>query len=596
MALQNIKFNLKIFQIDRLHYEFRDLDTDEIVELIRVNHKKNLHANNEDLEVVKPSLEKFIDKEFTFYTYCYNQPKDQNYWKLFLPDELIKDQNFDLVEFSFVLFAVYKDNIYCILGGNGINVIKRYIDDYFGLELYQHFAKPNDDISISINTRGVTGNLSQRANTYNNNQTIRDSLLYSEIPKKLKIVLRKELITGLFKKYKIDSENALMEIGSYFSLRKKLNFEELKSLIADIHLIMSDKSNYIQLTLFNRIKEPGLIKELDDDLQSKIIDDILLHSTPERINNQHSDIIELVNSKKIEKFYECNSFRLHFHRKQLKSDLIISGRESIYYKATKYIFDNLENINDRFDIQKKLYLLSVIGLMDTKEVTFDNLYNHIVAEIEYQKKKYFRIDNQWFYLDDKFLEQIKQEAINNYKLYELRQKILLPWIKGDEDEYNKSHSGDKYYIFDKRIKENIELCDILYLDDKDLFLIHVKDGFNTHMRSLSSQITISSQRLWNDLNNINGSSYLKETIKYYNKFNSKKKLNGDELLKKINDGNLRVHFVMAYRNRAYKNKNAVEKIAVSESNIAKFSLVQTVREIRSYEKFDIHIIDISQIS
>ena len=595
MALKNVKFNLKIFQIDKLHYELKDLDNEGIIELIRQNHKKHLHANREDMNIVKPSLEKFVDNNYIFYTYCYNQPKDQNYWKLFLPDELVKDQKFDLVEFSFVLFTVYKDNIYCILGGSGINVIKRYIDDYFGLELYQHFASPNDDISIAINTRGVTGNLSQRSNTYNNSQTIRDSLLYSEIPKKIKIVLRQELIKGIFKKYRINSDNALMEIGSYFSLRKKLNFEELKILISDIHKIMSDKSNYVQLTLFSRIKEPTLLKELDTDLQSKIIDDILLHNTPDRINNQHTEIIELVNSKRIEKFYECNNFRLHFHRKKVKNDQIISGRDNLYLKATKYIFDNLENIADRFDVQKKLYELSIIGLVDKKEITYDNFYNHIVAEIPYRNKKYFRIDNQWFYLDDKFLEQIKQEAINNYKLYQLDKQILLPWVSGDEDEYNKSHNGEQYYIFDKRIKENIELCDILFLDDNDLYLIHVKDGFNTHMRSLSSQINISSQRLWNDINNINGSSYFKETIKYYNKFNPTKKLKENELLKNIIDGDLKVHFVMAYRNKSFKDKSAIEKIALSGSNIAKFSLVQTIREIRNYKNFEIHVIDISQI-
>jgi uncharacterized protein (TIGR04141 family) len=595
MALKNVKFNLKIFQIDKLHYELKDLDNEGIIELIRQNHKKHLHANREDMNIVKPSLEKFVDNNYIFYTYCYNQPKDQNYWKLFLPDELVKDQKFDLVEFSFVLFTVYKDNIYCILGGSGINVIKRYIDDYFGLELYQHFASPNDDISIAINTRGVTGNLSQRSNTYNNSQTIRDSLLYSEIPKKIKIVLRQELIKGIFKKYRINSDNALMEIGSYFSLRKKLNFEELKILISDIHKIMADKSNYVQLTLFSRIKEPTLLKELDTDLQSKIIDDILLHNTPDRINNQHTEIIELVNSKRIEKFYECNNFRLHFHRKKVKNDQIISGRDNLYLKATKYIFDNLENIADRFDVQKKLYELSIIGLVDKKEITYDNFYNHIVAEIPYRNKKYFRIDNQWFYLDDKFLEQIKQEAINNYKLYQLDKQILLPWVSGDEDEYNKSHNGDQYYIFDKRIKENIELCDILFLDDNDLYLIHVKDGFNTHMRSLSSQINISSQRLWNDINNINGSSYFKETIKYYNKFNPTKKLKENELLKNIIDGDLKVHFVMAYRNKSFKDKSAIEKIALSGSNIAKFSLVQTIREIRNYKNFEIHVIDISQI-
>lgn len=595
MALKNVKFNLKIFQIDKHHYEFKDKNDEEIIELIRENHKKHLHSNGEDLTIVKPTLEKFEEDDFIFYTYCYNQPKDQNYWKLFLPDELIKKQNFDLIEFSFVLFIVYNRCIYCVLGGSGITVIKRYLDNYFGIDLYQHFASPNDDISIVVSTRGVTGNLSQRSNTYNNFQTIKDSLLYSEIPKKLKIIIRKELITGIFKKYKIDNDNALMEIGAYFSLRKKLNFDELKMLIIDIDLILSDKSKYVKLSLFNRIKDQDIIKNLDDFLKGKIVDDVLLHDTPNRLNNINSDIIEIVNYKKIEKFYECNNYRLHFKKKRIKNDKIISGRKELYLESTKYIYDNTENTLDRFDIQKKLYQLYVIGMIDTKEVTFDPFYNHIVAEITFEAKKYFRIDNQWFLLDDLFLEQIKQEAITNYKLHELKKDILLPWTTGDEDFYNKQHTGQNYYILDKRYKENIELCDILYLEDNEIFFIHVKNGFDTHMRSLANQITLASQRLWNDLNNINGSSYFVETIKYYNHYNPQKKLNSKEILDRIMSGDLKVNFVMAYRNEAYANKTSIEKIDLSKSNIAKFSVVQTVRDIRNFKNFEIHLIDISQI-
>ncbi len=595
MALKNVRFNLKIFQIDKFNYEFKGKTNEEIVEIIRNNHKKHLYANEEDMAIVKPRLETFEEEEFTFYTYCYNQPKDQNYWKLFLPDELVKDQNFDLIEFSFVLFIVYKDAIFCVLGGSGINVIKRYLDNYFGLDFYQHFANPNDDISIAVNTRGVTGNLSQRSSTYNNLQSIKDSLIYSEIPKKLKIIIRDELIKGLFKKYKIDKENALMEIGAYFSLRKKLNFQELKMLIIDIHKIMSDKSKYVQLSLFNRIKDQNLITELDEYLKEKIIDDVILHNTPARLNNLNSDIIELVNYKKIEKFYECSQYRLHLRKKRIKSDQLVVGRDDLYLKSTKYIYDNLENINGRFEIKKKLFELSIIGMIDLKDVTFDPFYNHVVAEMPFNSKKYFKIDNQWFHLDDVFIEQIKQEAINNYKLYELKKNILLPWLNGDEDYYNNQHVKPNYYIFDKRIKENIELCDILHLDDNNIYFIHVKNGFDTNMRSLANQVTLSSQRLWNDINNVKGSSYFTETLKYYNNFNPTKKLNPKKIFSRILDGDLRVNFVMAYRNTSYKNKTATEKIELSKSNIAKFSLVQTVRDIRNFKNFDIHLIDISQI-
>jgi len=595
MSLKKVKFNLKIFQIDRNHFELKDKSSEEIVEIIRENHKKHLLADEQDFSIIKPNLERHTEEDFTFYTYCYNHPKDQNYWKLFLPDELVKEQNFDLIEFSFVLFIVYKDKIYCVLGGNGISVIKKFINDYFGIDLYQHFASPNDDITIVVNTRGVTGNLSQRSNTYNNSQSIKDSLVYSEIPKKLKIVIRDELIKGIFKKYKIDNDNALMEIGSYFSLRKKLNFDELKELIKDIHKVMSDKSNYINLSLFNRVNSQELSNNLDKILKSKVVDDIILHNTPDRLSNQNKDIIEVVNSKKIEKFFECNQFRLHFKRKKTVSDKILKGRNDLYTQATKHIYDNTENILDRFTIEQKLYEMSIIGMIDNKDITFDTFYNHIVAEITYDNKKYFRIDNQWFYLDDIFLKQIQNEAITNYKLYELKKNILKPWISGDEDYYNTLHTDENYYIFDKRIKENIELCDILYIENENIYFIHVKDGFNTQMRSLANQITLASQRLWNDLNNVNGSSYFKETVDYYNKFNPTKKLDYDKIYNKILNSDLKINFVMAYRYESYKGKNAIEKIELCQSNIAKFAIVQTVREIRNYKNFDIHIIDISQI-
>jgi hypothetical protein len=127
MAIENIKFNLKIFLIDKAHYEFIEKNNDEIIEIIRDNHKKHIHAQNDDLAMVKPSLASYENDDYKFYSYCYNQPKKQNYWKLYLPNELTKDNNFDILEFSFVLFVVYNQSIYCVIGGSGANVIKNIL-------------------------------------------------------------------------------------------------------------------------------------------------------------------------------------------------------------------------------------------------------------------------------------------------------------------------------------------------------------------------------------------------------------------------------------------------------------------------------------
>lgn len=53
---------------------------------------------------------------------------------------------------------------------------------------------------------------------------------------------------------------------------------------------------------------------------------------------------------------------------------------------------------------------------------------------------------------------------------------------------------------------------------------------------------------------------------------------------------------MAYNNYSYEGNSPSEKIKLSQSNIAKYSLVQTVREMRNYRRFGIKVIDISGIN
>ena len=47
----------------------------------------------------------------------------------------------------------------------------------------------------------------------------------------------------------------------------------------------------------------------------------------------------------------------------------------------------------------------------------------------------------------------------------------------------------------KALADGLELCDIMYYDDNNLYLIHVKYGFQSKIRELTNQITISARRL-----------------------------------------------------------------------------------------------------
>lgn len=589
------KFNLKIFQIDKSFYELKDKSSAEIIELIKDNHEKHLRHKSQDLTIIKPEVTHQKDDDFEFWSYCYNQPKEKFYWKLFLPENLTENQNFEIVEFSFVLFIEYNSNIYCVISGSGMSVIKKYIHPSFGIDIYQRIAKPREDVIIELETRGIANNISQHKQIFNFNQTIAETLEYSEVPTKLKLRIREELKNNEFKKYDLNEDFALLEVGSYFSLRKKLDFEDLKELIKDLHDIKINNEPE-KLTLFSKINTPKLVQDLDETLKEIVVDDILLHSTPGRVKSNQSDVIEIVHPSKLERFYECDSFLIRSKFSRGKNDVEVTERNNLYLECTKHIYNSLKSNTDRFDAKGKLYTLNIVGHVGKKEITYANFFSHITAEIEHLSKKYFRIDGHWYLLDDDFLNLMNEDAKEFYIKYKLNFEILKKWEDDkDEDYYNKLHNSlPNHYVLDKVIKDNIELCDLLVLENDRAYFIHVKNGFNATMRDLYIQVILSAKRLSNDLKNNLESSYLKKTLKKYNRLNPTKKIDYKDLIEKLKNNELKINFVLAYRNGRYKGKTALEKIDSSKSNIAKYSLIQVIKEMQQFN-FEISLFDISEL-
>ncbi|MBD3904172.1 hypothetical protein NAL32_05010 [Chryseobacterium sp. Ch-15] len=58
---------------------------------------------------------------------------------------------------------------------------------------------------------------------------------------------------------------------------------------------------------------------------------------------------------------------------------------------------------------------------------------------------------------------------------------------------------------------------------------------------------------------------------------------------------MKINFVLAYNNtnKRVLGKSAVEKIEASQSNIAKYCLVNTIKEMDKYEDLKIFVKDIS---
>lgn len=597
MDKEKFKIDLKIFKIDRYFYELREKNIDEIISIIKENHLKKLRYNLQDfdIKIVDPTITEYVEDDFYFWSYCFRQPKEKFYWKVFLPDQMTKSQNFDIVEFSYVLFIKYKNELYCVISGSGMSVIKKYIHPSFGIEIYQRISEPTEDIIIELYTRSIANNISSKRETFNLNQTISETLNYSDVPTKIKLKIRNELKLKEFKKYNLNSNLSIMEIGSFFHIRKKINFEELKELIKDLNDIYINKSPK-QLTLFSKVNDLNSLNKLDNILLDLITNDIQLHNDSSKVRLSQNDVIELVHPSKLERFYECDKFLIKYYRSRGKNKVELFDRGNLYFEATKFIYDNLEDIRDQYKIKQDIYKLNITGYVNNTEKTNGNFFSHITAELEFENKKYFRIDGNWYILEDKFLNIMNEDAKSYYKKYELKIDILKKWKDGDdEDTYNKSfYELENYYVLDKVISDNIELCDILTIKNNKAYFIHVKNGFNTKMRDLYIQVVLAAKRLSNDLKNNSGTSYLKKTLEEYNKRNPYKKIDINDFISKINTKEISISFVMAFKNNHNKKDDVIERINKCKSNIAKYSLVQVVKEMQQYD-YSIEIIDISDL-
>lgn len=168
------RHEIKIFQVDKSFYEFRNYNTSvQIIQHIVDEHRRSLDQNNPLVGVPIPFR---TEGEITYHTYVYNEQQKESYWASYLPTELVAQNNFTIQQLSLVLFAVVDNYIFLFIGGTGIRAILRYINHRFGLELYEYMADPNEDIINFITTRGISGNLSQEKKVYAYGQKLGDTL------------------------------------------------------------------------------------------------------------------------------------------------------------------------------------------------------------------------------------------------------------------------------------------------------------------------------------------------------------------------------------------------------------------------------------
>lgn len=583
------KYEIKIFQIDKSFYELRELaTTKEIVQHIVDNHREKIN-DNQSIGNLVPA--RTIDS-VTYYTYVYNENEKESHWASFLPSGITADETFIVQQLSLALFAEVDNQIFAFVGGSGIRVINRYVNHRYGLEFYEYLADLQLDVINFITTRGISGKLSQQSETFRDGQKLADSLNFTNIPCKINLLLREDLINTVFDFIHFNSDKVFIEISSYFCIKVRVNFEEIHNIFKVMADVLSTNIS-TSLTSFILIKDHNLTdNDYRLELYYRIRQDMFDRLVPSSAVRPSKFDIDFVHPSKLQDFYECDRYEIFARGTQIP---LHSGndRTKIYIAGLKFLFSDFNPLTFNYILSG----IRVYGFKGNVQKTHAMFTQHITCELNINGRPVFLIDSNYYQVKNDFIQSINstcQDMINrNY----LRDNILtVAWHNGvSEGIYNMNYFGNAgFRVFDKVISQNIELCDLLYEDQDSIYFIHVKKGFDGMLRDLSNQITISATRFSNDKNS-GTFEFLDGIINSYNAqiINAGNLIIRDDFIHSLN--NKELFFVMAFKSPLDVNIDIRNNVNILRSNIAKYSLIQCVRDMNT-NMYPLKIFDIASIA
>ena len=576
--------DIKVYQINLDFFELKGFNN-EFVKVTR--HIINYHKENfkSDYDLIH-SEENMTIADCSYLLYSFNETEKESVWKEFFPKELTKDRDFTIKSTSFCLFIHKGTRIFSVIGGKGISVIKRFINNSFGLDFYEKLAEPENDIVYSHISRGVSGNLTSEQRTFRNEQKLQDILSIGRVPKKFFLLLRQDLKDTIFDFIDFgESENIYIELGSAFCIKWKISFSQLHELIIKVDEVLNSNSTQ-SLSRFERITDDEFINDsLVPALLTHIRDDMVRLSS-ERVNYQMLLDYDFVHPSKLSIFYECDEYKAYLKGTQ-NPFYETRDRFTLYYSILKHIY-SIVDANDDFEFRKIILGVRVRGFVGETKKTEAMFINHLTCELNFSVNPYFLIDNLWYRVKGDFIESINEQCSKIIKRNTLNLNPLdIQWDENKtEGEYNLLYKKrSRYFVLDKMLGQNIELCDILHETEDTLYLIHVKEGFDAKIRDLTNQVSMSSNRLWNDLKS--NQEFLKSVFQRFLENNNEENISWTEFLAKFKTKE--IVYVLAFRSNAIKG-SVMSNIENYKSNIAKFSIIQCFRE--QIENYQLKIVEI----
>lgn len=450
-----------IYLIDKR--KFKNKSNDNIISEIIGNTKRKYNM----LEIENNKIDNYNIKLYNYISYS------QDLWSTFFncktnDKKLIKK---DSISNNFIAFIYKEDNIFCITTNKAYNDIQKYIVYFYGVYIMSYFIKSEDKIrsatysNIMSNFLGGSEYLGEEYQTTLNKYWDRiNTNLMAEVDKK-------RLYTELNLKNKRKNSKVRCDAKDNFTICSKINIEELIKIIKKL--------------------EENLLEHIYSKLIDKTLDVCIVH-------------------KNIDTFFNSMSYTFYNEGKNVyECDTIPTSQDILK------VFEILE-VNSK---EKLLEILKKVNIMcwdsDSVVILSDSLKNYLNINIEIEGTNYIYQNKVWYKLTDNYINNLN-EIFEMIKLnYSENDINFEKWNDETETEYiNKYKYKDNFYKIHPRLEDEIEVCDLMYIDRKNKIvkLLYLKNGFGASTRDLAIQTTMGLKRL-NSL--MNSEERLK---RFYNKY------------------------------------------------------------------------------
>lgn len=424
----------------------------------------------------------------------------------FLSGHITDDEQNKLINKSvdICLFVLTENSLYVVTAMGGYHIIADFVDPEFPFEVASRIMS---NLLKVTETRNLTGESANTSEIFKKERYISSAESFDKVWKRaVGRINIDSLPEGYLREVLNPDKPASIELKSSFTLKKSLDLESTVKIIQDLEdNILSQNLSDEQRRSLQFLSGLQIVrqKNIKDTLKNNLIESIKKRLEDESFSFD----FYVADPNDIEKYYSGSNFKINSQCVNSDFDPTI---EDIMETLNRVVSD----LDD--DDKKRKIENAKFKYLDSDDVEQAvRLIDMFHGQISLDGRTYFLLDKNWYVVNSDFLDILKKDFIKEVfdlgedkMLFDKSVPVINPWTSGNEDTYNKNLARlDGYYLGDKIFLKNgnkgkVELFDVLFIDEssRKVYIMHVKNGFDSRMRDACSQIRLAMDIIERDAN------------------------------------------------------------------------------------------------